>query len=206
MAQILLIDLEQIKQEAEKLEELFPSLSQELRLDKAAKNIFNITYPDSVNLAQEHISRFTIEDSGGSDKCTYCDYLFMSSVESDRQAHELMHIEYEKVERQFGFVPRGGEAREAEKKIAHKEMAITSSHEKQLKGALRLMRVYFERSLELAISNGDWSNHPEFEQYIAMLDLYIFPQKAMKAIREKYGKIDGGIDTGMTIWQMSAEH
>jgi len=110
------------------------------------------------------------------------------------------------VARLFGFVPRGGEAREAEKKIAHKEMAITSSHETQLKGALRLMRVYFERSLDLAISNGDWSNHPEFEQYIAMLDLYIFPQKAMKAIREKYGKIDGGIDTGMTIWQMSAEH
>jgi len=36
----------------------------------------------------------------------------MSSVESDLQAHELMHIEYEKVERQFGFVPRGGEAKE----------------------------------------------------------------------------------------------
>jgi len=33
MANILLINLEQIKQEAEKLEELFPSLSQELRLD-----------------------------------------------------------------------------------------------------------------------------------------------------------------------------
>jgi len=39
-----------------------------------------------------------------------------------------------------------------------------------------------------------------------MLDLYIFPQKAMKAIREKYGKIDGGIDKGMTIWQRDAEH
>jgi len=203
MSNVSLLDIEKIKREAKKNRKHFPSLSHGQRLDQAAIAILKVRdFHEAKELSSKHINSFVYK-SGATDNCKYCHLTFVSTEKHDIKEHEKMHLEYEKVESSLGFIPSGMEAREKEKRLAYEELALKNSDKIQINGALRLMKSWFERSLEASISRGDWSNHPSFKKYVSMLDFSdLFSKKIMKTIHERYGKIDGKISKGTTYWVM----
>lgn len=203
MSQVSLLDIDKIKREARKVKKQYPTLSHGQRLDKVSIEMLKVrNYHEAKKLSKKHVNSF-VHYSGTTGKCSYCHLLFVTTEKDEVQEHEIRHLEYEKVEHTLGFVPAGMDSREKEKRLAYKELATKDSDVNQIKGALRLMNAFFEKSLESSIANGYWSMHPTFEKYIAMLDLsHIFTNKIMETIRERYGKIDGVIEKGRTHWAM----
>lgn len=201
MSYVSLLDIENIKREAKKIKKEFPCLPHGQCLDKASIKILKVrNYHEASKLARKQIDSF-VHHSGTTDKCSYCQLLFVATEKSDMKEHEIRHLEYEKVEHILGFIPTGMEDREKEKRLAREELSINNSDVIQMNGALRLMRAYFERSLEFSIIGRYWSKHPSFERYIAMLDLsHLFSKEIMDKVVKKYGRVEGEINKGMTYW------
>ena len=201
MSNISLLNIERIKREAKKLKTQFPDLPHGQRLDKASLKFLKVRdYHEAKKLAEKQVNSF-VHHSGGTAKCSYCQLLFVATEKNDLKEHEIRHLEYEKVKHLLGFIPAGMEDREKEKQLAYKELATENSDVIQMNGALRLMRAYFDRSLEASITRSEWKKHPPFEKYISMLDLSdILSREIMDKIQKKYGKTDGEIKKGMTYW------
>jgi len=202
MPNISLFTLEKIKREAKKLETQFPSMSHGHRLDIAATNKLKVrSYHEARVLCEKHISSF-IENNGILSKCSYCHLLFCSLEKGNLKIHNARHLEYEKVENKLGFLPASYDVRESEKKKAYIEMN-ENSFSMRKKGALRLIRAHFDRSLEAAIEDGYWKNHPTYEKYIAMIEYSdgLIQSDVMRAIREEYGRIQNQMDVGVSDWR-----
>lgn len=69
---------------------------------------------------------------------------------------------------ELGYAPLQYHAREFLKRTADLNA---------VEGALQWYRARFDRSLDAAIENGYWQEHPTFPEYIRMLDLPRVPQK-----------------------------
>lgn len=134
-------------------------------------------------------------------RCEYCGIEYDDSSGGDVMKHKSRHKEYDAVKATLGFVPRTYEEREALKGVAYKKLLNNADKNAQYSGALDLFRSYFERSLAAAIDGKYWMQHPNFEEYVAMIDYTraIAPDVVMK-VSQDYGRRLGEIPKGETDW------
>lgn len=202
MSHISLLALENIKREAKKLKTQHPDLSHGQRLDIASRETLKVRSYHEANMRCKKSIQAQINQNGSLAECSYCQLSFISTEDDDLKAHKLRHLEYEKAEHILGFLPAGHKEREKEKKEAYKELNSNNSFSEKMNGALRLIRAHFNRSLECAIIDEYWRNHPTFDEYLAMIDDYtnLIPSEVMHKIREKHGRILGQIEIGKSYW------
>ena len=73
--------------------------------------------------------------------------------------------------------------------------------EEKMQAALSLIRAHFDRSYERAIEGRYWQSHPNFEEYIAMMDYTgVIPSNVWQEICKRYGRNIGHIPPGYTLW------
>lgn len=73
-------------------------------------------------------------------------------------------------------------------------------------GAEKILRGWFDRSLDAAITGGYWRRHPTFEQYVAMTDVGgSIPAEVWELLRARYGRIEGEIAPGYSYWLPEGE-
>ena len=145
-------------------------------------------------------------DSYGA-KCRYCGSQFCADIPEDVVEHERIHLLFEKAEHHLGFLPAGNEIREKNKKRAYGDLRANKSPAENVDAALRLIRGWFDRSLDVAIRGGYWRKHPKFESYIAMVDYSerIMSAETMLAIRGTYGRLPGHIAKGESYWYLPSD-
>lgn len=201
MSYISLLALEYIKREAKKLKTQHPDLSHGQRLDIASRETLKVRNYHEANIRCKKSIQAQINQNGSLAECNYCQFSFVTTEEDDLKAHELWHLEYEKVERALGFLPASYKEREKEKKEAYTKLNSNNSFTEKMDGALRLIHAHFDRSLEHAIIGGYWRKHPTFDKYLAMVDYTnIISSEVMRKIEEEHGKILGQIEIGKSYW------
>lgn len=135
-------------------------------------------------------------------RCPLCDYNYAQDQPEDRAEHQAYHNECKKVEGAFGLILLHEKEQESDKKLAYKQLKNDDSAI-QREGALRLINAHYHRSLYAAISRGDWSEHPVFGDYVAMVDDYKphIPTHTMTDLRKQYGHMPGHIEEGSSYWR-----
>jgi len=203
MSAMTLVNLEQIKREAKKLKKQYPELPHSKRLDFVSMRSFGLPnyYVAQQQIEKKLSSMLTIGDSKLA-TCSYCDLLFCTDLPEDVNYHKKWHLNYEKAEIFLGFIPPFRENRERSKRNAYTKLRSSNLLSEQVEAALQIIRAHFDRSLNTAIRDEYWRDHPSFTQYVAMVDDYkgSIPTEVMALIRKKYGKIPGHIREGMSYW------
>lgn len=136
-------------------------------------------------------------------RCEYCGMGYEDSCGEDVRKHKRKHKKYNEVKAILGFVPRTHETRETLKRMEYEELLNKAGKSAQYSGAIDLFRAHFDRSLAAAIDGNYWKKHPNFNEYVAMVDdhtMRIVPEITMKKIREDYGRSSGEIPKGFTDW------
>jgi hypothetical protein len=74
--------------------------------------------------------------------------------------------------------------------------------DQQIEGLLMVARGWFDRSLDAAIDGAYWKQHPAYEAYVSYVigDLENHSVAAVRAVVEKYGRVDGVIPQGRNYW------
>jgi len=187
-----LFALEQIKKEAKSLKQQYPNHTHSQRLNIAAISLLRTRdYHEAFTLCKKRVNSF-VTYSGCFAKCEFCEMRFLHEEEGDIKLHEDRHLECEKALHELGFLPVPYREREDRKRPAYSELANeTGTVATKYEAALTLIRAYFDRSLEGAIRNGYWRQHPSFENFVAMISLDRIPHSVEKLIRRKYGAVIG---------------
>ena len=195
--------LSDIKQLARKLKKDYPQQNHSQRLNLAAQLHAGVRHYHEAQAIHKKYMKPLQEDQGSNmAKCRYCDFTYCTDLQDDIDWHEERHLMYEKAVRVLGYKPECRLEREDSKEKAYDGMRREVDLTEQIESALKLFRAHFDRSLETAINDGYWKEHPSFEQFIAMMDYSsgLIPEKAMKSIRQKYGRIEGPIPKGLSYW------
>ncbi|MBH22900.1 MAG: hypothetical protein CMH57_00300 [Myxococcales bacterium] len=80
---------------------------------------------------------------------------------------------------------------------ARENLDDADSKQEEVSAALELVRALYDRSLALAISNKNANDHPDYWEYVSMLDLPEIPQ----VLRTRFPYKEGHIAPGFTIWE-----
>lgn len=207
MSELTLYTLESIKRDAKLQKKTFPELSHTQRLDHAAREKTNLQHYHEVQArVKTHLDSLLEKDSDTA-LCTYCGYAFCLDVEGDEAEHREVHLQYEKAHHRLGKLPKQHEGREAEKRVAYKNMKdVNLSFKERIDAALQLIQAHFDRSLDSAIMGEYDLKHPNFDNYVAMAiagDSYnkVIPDDLINHIKEHFGEQPGHIDKGRSYWK-----
>lgn len=194
-------DIKRTKAEAKTLKQSHPELSYMQRLDVAAQNLFGLRHYRELDKLREKtiLSHLVLGD--GTASCTYCGMYFAPDIPEEHKEHSARHDNYEEAVTVLAYKPMLYAEREAHKKSGH-ELLHTGTLEQQVKGALAVIRGWFDRSLDKAIDGNYWKKHPRFEQYVSMINAQkdSFPAKVEEVLKEKYGELPGQIPDGQSYW------
>lgn len=191
---------------ARKLKSSHPELTHKQRLDLASQEVLNKRhYHEVKKLHDKYVSETSLpEEYMGSNyvhTCSYCRMQFCHDLEEDVLLHKAHHNEWEKAEFYLNYSPLDYNGCEALKEKAYKKLGVPKGKSDEMAGTLAMVKAHFDRSLENAIFNGYWKNHPSFEKYIAMYDFHeIFPVSAVKELHSQFGVIEGEIPKGRSYW------
>lgn len=144
-----------------------------------------------------------MEDGYAMKHCPICGFQFFTA--RDERRHEAICKKYRAAIKALRYRPRIYSEREALKTEGWTEILEGDNLAVRVAGAEKVLRAWFDRSLQTAIFNGYWPNHPKFEEYAAMMleekvnyirdtGMY-FPKEVVDALIEKYGS-QFGIPSG----------
>ncbi len=125
--------------------------------------------------------------------CVICGMTYATD-EVDRD-HITYHHKFLASGLRLGYYPEPYEHREKRKRLGHKLVAESSDLNDKVYGALQIIRAWFDRSLDAAISKEYWKEHPSFENFVGMITDY-FPPEVQKVIRRRFGCNPGQLDDG----------
>jgi len=207
MLKVSLSDLQKLKREAKKLKARNPNTSHGQLLNIASNNICNVpSYHEARVINKAYLQSFELQNEELL-LCSFCNFVIEDKYAVDvvrrDEEHRVRHLEYEKAEYRFGYLPPDETLLEADKKKAYEKLEAHNSLTIRIDGALLLIKTHFDRSIGNAITKGYWREHPLFEGYLAMIDGYdkIFSPDIMEYIRDKYGNIGGENITRYGIWK-----
>ncbi|UYM15478.1 hypothetical protein [Endozoicomonas euniceicola] len=201
--------LDSIKEEARSLRVIAAqegsSVSSRASLNTAAASIGGFSsYYQARQKHNAFISEFDSRRSG----CRYCRYIYVKGLSSDRRRHESYHRNYELAEIHLGNLPDSYHLREKKKHFFSRIYSDSNFPlNKRVRAALIHIRTHFDRSLEAAINNGYYQQHPNFDEYLAMVHpkIYRFPEDVRVYLEEYHqlGTKYGPIEEGYTYWYPS---
>ncbi|WP_422136060.1 hypothetical protein [Endozoicomonas sp. ALD040] len=195
--------LAEIKFFAKKLKTTHPDLGHSQRLDYAAQKLAKLRhYHEAITLHKKYIASLQEDQGSGMAKCKYCGFTYCADIADDLKWHEDRHLNYEKAVKALGYKPEGFVDREDSKEKAYSAIHSAFGLDEQINAALKVFRSHFDRSLERAIDDGYWKEHPSFDEFVAMMDYApgVISEKAIEVIREKYGRKEGHIPKGGSYW------
>lgn len=198
-------DTLRIKREAKKLGQTFPEKSHSLLLSETAKQLFGLRNFHEFNKLRNKTIEQNIVRSGGFGSvatCTFCGFgLFCPDVQEDKKTHLARHNAFEEASGILNYTPAFHAQREINKRHGYSLLKETNP-ETQINGALEILRSWFDRSLEGAISNSYWKLHPKFEEYVSIMigNAEHFSPRVAFLLERQYGRTDGIIQKGNSDW------
>jgi hypothetical protein len=204
---ISVADIERAKKLSKQSKSQYPHLSHAKRLDYAAHQLFNARNYHELNKWREATIQKHVVDAGTTATCSYCGLTFAPDIREDQKEHRSRHDAFEEATTCLNYIPEQHQQREIRKKAGYTAMSDGINTQQRMIGALDVLRGWFDRSLESAISSGYWKQHPEFEVYVSYmiggLDPILFPLDVINGLERKFGRIDGIIEKGHSYWYPS---
>ena len=198
-------DIQAVKRGAKKLRSQFPDSPHTHLLTQAAQNLFGVRdFHELQRHREKTINQYLIL-SDGIATCAYCGFSFCPGLREEDQAHRERHDTYEEAVTVMEYKPLLHAEREVRKKEGYILLSETVL-ERQKKGALLIIRAWFDRSLESAIYQAYWKQHPKFEDYVSYLvgDLgFPYSLELQASLEQEYGRVDGPIPKGRSYWSPS---
>ena len=202
MRAISLFELEQIKREAKKHKANHPEISYNQCLDLVSRTQYKFrNYHEAKILCDRQLDSF-LTTKADLVTCSFCGLTFCKDLDDDVQEHYSRHLKFEKVFHVLKYTPKFYAERENDKKQAYINLR-SSLPDKQREGALQLIRAHFDRSLANAIDKDWWKDHPTFEGYVGMVDVYdhLIPVDVIKAIKKDFPSKGYKMPKGDTDWR-----
>jgi hypothetical protein len=199
--------LNKTKASAKKSKLKYPDLTYNQRLDIAAREICGReNYHELKKHHDKYLAYISFPEGISTHVCPYCHIHFCPDEKSDVEQHEKNHRKWEIVEYALNYLPNSYEKREQSKKDAYKKIHDGNSFQERFEGVLQLIRAHYDRSLDTAIDEDYWKEHPDFETFVAMSDYSnILPKDLVAAIKDKYGEIKEGIGVEKSYWFPNAK-
>lgn len=141
--------------------------------------------------------------------CPICGFDYDSSLQSGIEDHNYHHKLFCRAVEHYGFCYRWDELGMRKNKVFDILYSESAGFEKKYDAAVELFKVYFSRSIG---QNGYSLDHPQFEEYVAMLlnqnqFRKQFGNEIYDSLVKKYGKKSGIPENRTTyrIWELTTE-
>lgn len=166
-------------------------------LNRAASKLYPVAnYRDLQTLLIANVKQHvTITDSLA--HCSYCDFSYAPSAPGDTALHNKRHAQFEQATAEIGYMPAHYKQREESKREGYRLMHSDADLSDQVHGGLMVLRSHFDRSLQLAIIEKYWREHPIFKKYVAMAissESHFISAPVRHEIEKQYGSygtVDG---------------
>lgn len=197
-------DIQNVKRHAKKLKSSHPDLPHAKRLDIAVAELTGVrNYHELNRQFEELINRYVdTPELHGVSHCRYCDFRFAADHKPDLRTHRDLHERFMEVHERLGYRPGTYVERERMKKDGYQQANHAEQVEDRVAGLLMITRGWFDRSFHDAVSDGYWTKHPSFEEYVAMMVPHLETMYPILAaiVAERYGRTPGVIPKGSTNW------
>lgn len=198
-------DVHRVKRLAKQLKTTTPELSHAKRLDRAAVELCGARNFHELNRWFDQVINQHVDMPEGPNSvshCLYCDYRFAADHKPDQKSHRDIHERFMEAEEKLGYRPGTYAERERLKKDGYEKLSRRGDEIEGIDGLLMITRSWFDRSLHSAVAAGNWSKHPTFETYVAMMipQLETMNSALAEVLAERYGRTPGIIAMGNTYW------
>lgn len=200
---ITLLDVEALKKSAKRAKATLPELSHAQRLNHLAGEMFKARhFHELKQWLDRSLAMHYVAKDNGVVHCNFCRYSFVPDMPEDTKLHVRRHQNYEEALAVLGCLPMPHDQREAAKKKAHLDRSTAQTPEQELDAVERILRAWFDRSLESAIGAEYWKVHPRLEEFASMMYLTVKDYLRMSdgLYLAKYGHKPGHIATGNAYW------
>lgn len=175
-----------IKRKAKSIRLKDHELSKQESLEIASNEILKIGYEKTKS---EHLV-YNLVHSGNYVTCSYCHEFFDYTNKKHRKRHKRAHRQREKAEYYLGYRIGPYENRVISVKNTRYFIDNTSDMDLKISYLIKHIKNHFYNSMERAIIDGYYKEHPNVDEYIAMFDYENFlPKDGVEKMKEKYGKI-----------------
>lgn len=199
---ISLSDMEAVEAKANSLKTEYPGTPEEKLLNQAAHDLYGARDYEELNGWRKATIRSYLRPISGRDVCSYCGCGIISSEGADVMHHQSIHNRFEKAIETLGYRPLISREQDESRSQGWSEMNKDQPIELRIKGALKLLRTFFDQSLETAIRNDYWKEHPSFEKYAAYFtpNPGFFPEEIEGELLRMFGRIPGEMTPGQQHW------
>ena len=137
-------------------------------------------------------------------ECEECGLTYCDDEPDDVKEHRQRHRRRSAAFAELGYLPATYRAQEAMKSEGWALIIEGKTVEEKVLGAEKVLRGWFDRSLQAAIVGRYWRKHPKFPEFVRMMfcpPFSSFDAPVQDALAEKYGApIEVGIPSGASYW------
>lgn len=199
-------DVKYVKKLAKQANTSHPHLSYYQRLDMISQKLFGVrNYRDLRRRAISMVHAHCKPLDGFAYGCSLCGFTFVPDSPEECAAHEEIHLRFEEALYALFRLPPPYAEREKSKQQGYIAASEALSAQEEVAGIEMMVQAWFDHSLESAIVNGYWKQHPSFDDFAAMVFHLVEPH--LKLGRDlylaKYGETPGEIEPGKSYWYPS---
>lgn len=196
-------DVKYVKKLAKQAETSHPHLNYFERLNMICQKQFAVrNYRDLRRRAISMVHAHCKPQDGYVYGCSFCGFTFVPDSPEECAAHEEIHLKFEEALYALFKLPAPHAEREKSKIQGYTAASEALTAEEEIAGIEMLVQAWFDHSLEAAILNDYWKEHPSFEEFAAMA--FQLAEPHLKLGRDlylaKYGDTPGGIEMGKRHW------
>lgn len=195
-------DLVQLKKMAKAAKATHPNLTHAQRLDVMANQEFGARHFHELKQRYErHVASYV--ELNGFHHCRFCHLNFSAYDAGDRKLHRERHQRFEEAQLALGFLPLPFEEREDIKRdFGYEQLYHGGDAATRRMGALAIILSHYDRSLERAIQNDRWHNHPCLVEYLpcAVANSTFLAGDLLQQFTDEFGELTGVITPGDTDW------
>lgn len=194
-------DIVRLKKAAKAAKSTYPDLTHAQRLDAIAQQDFGVRHFHELLKRYEAAIASHVE-LAGAHHCRFCHLTFSDYDAGDRKLHRERHQRFEEAQLALNFLPLPFKVREDLKRNFGYEQLYRGHAAAQRAGALAIILSHYDRSLERAIDNGRWHNHPCLVEYIpcAIANSSFLGGAVLLQLADEFGKQPEVIVAGDTDW------
>lgn len=196
-------DVKHVKKLAKQAKTSHPHLSYFERLDMISRQQFDVrNYRDLRRRAISLVHAHCKPQDGNNYGCSFCGFTFVPDIPEDSAAHEEIHLKFEEALYALFKLPAPYAERENSKRQGYTAASEARSAEEEIAGIEMMVQAWFDHSLETAILNGYWKQHPSFAEFAAMAFHLAEPHLDLGSdlYLAKYGDTPGEIETDKSYW------
>ncbi len=136
--------------------------------------------------------------------CETCGLLYVPGEPGENRAHAARHRRWTSATNSLKYSPTHHRERENIKREGYSILRSNGPFKERIQGAMMVLRTWFDRSLEVAITGGYWKKHPQFDGYVAMILSHkdpLFSKDVLIHLTSKFGTNSGQIPDGKSYWE-----